>query len=199
MIKLTLVILCLSVTPLCYAQTFKIDNGGTVSRLKNKGPDIFPGSVSAYSGLLGVEYLDRSHFYLSSEIGYLSQGGKTAQVSQTGALLHQKEAWSYVHLNTTFRGRVFVSKTELFAGMGLYMNKRLGNEASNTAIFDEFKANNLNWGGRLEAGFSELPGRFKIEIYATYLAPFSATASTPFTSWDSRSWGAYVSIGYRLK
>ncbi|PUZ19786.1 hypothetical protein DCM91_20140 [Chitinophaga costaii] len=79
------------------------------------------------------------------------------------------------------------------------MNGRLGNGVSDAHIFDEFKANAFNWGGRIEAGFSESQGRCKIELYATYLMPFSATVSTPFSSWNARSWGAYVSIGYRLK
>lgn len=64
----------------CYSQILKIDNGISMNSLKGKDFDLFPHKIVSYSGMLGVEYLQKKWFYLSSEVGYLKLGGKESGI-----------------------------------------------------------------------------------------------------------------------
>jgi len=196
-ITLTLCILCLSAV--CQAQILKIDNGITINHLHGSDIDQFKGTFNSYSGQVGIEYLERKHFYISSEIGYVKLGGEAERPIGYPDPFTSREEWSYVHFNTIFRGRASINKTEVFAGVGPYLNILAGDNQMKNTLYAGYTVPRTNWGGRLEAGVNENTGRLKIGLYASYLVPFSATVKTQYTSWDARSIGIYTSLGYRLR
>ena len=55
------------------AQDFKLDNGVVFSSYHNRKDLSILSSekLVTYSALLGVDYLDKERFYLSSQLGYL--------------------------------------------------------------------------------------------------------------------------------
>jgi hypothetical protein len=177
----------------------KIDNGITINHLHGKDIDQFKGTFNSYAGQVGIEYLERKYFYLSSEIGYVKLGGEAERPIGYPEAFTSREEWSFVHLNTIFRGRVSVSKTEIFAGIGPYLNILAGDSKMKNALYSGYTVPRTNWGGRVEAGINENTGRVKIGLYTSCLFPFSATVKTPYTSWDARSIAIYASVGYRLK
>src|SRR5690625_3642928 len=76
LIKFTIIIILLSQSSTVFSQVLKVNNGISISSVKSKKVDMLSKSMSAYSFSLGVDYLEKEHFYLSSEIGYLKKGGK---------------------------------------------------------------------------------------------------------------------------
>lgn len=196
---LTLLALTLCCSMFALAQTIKIDNGAAIYHAQSKDLNLFSGNITGYSGLVGLEYLEHKHFYLSSELGYLPQGGRGNSHGEPD--LTEKESWGYLHANTTFRGKIVVSKTELFAGVGPYVNLLPGSDRMKADFWNQYDyhATRVNWGGRMEAGFNEFAGRYKIGVYASYLVGLSGTIKTVAADWDSRTLAVYLSVGYRLK
>ena len=196
-VVLTMYILC--ITAVCQAQILKVDNGITINHLHGNVIDQFKGTFNSYAGQVGIEYLERKYFYLSSGIGYVKLGGEAERPIGYSEPFTNREEWSYVHLNTIFRGRGSINKTEVFAGIGPYLNILAGDTKMKNTLYSGYTVPRTNWGGRLEAGVNDNAGRFKFGLYASYLFPFSAPVKTQYTSWDTRSIGIYASVGYRLK
>jgi hypothetical protein len=197
--KIALTMYILSIAAVCQAQILKMDNGITINHLHGSDIDQFKGTFNSYAGQVGIEYLERKYFYLSSGIGYVKSGGEAERPIGYTEPFSSREEWSYVHLNTTFRGRANINKTEVFAGIGPYLNILAGDNEMKNALYSGYTVPGTNWGGRLEAGVNENAGRVKIGLYASWLFPLSATVKTQYTSWDARSIGIYASVGYRLK
>lgn len=189
----------LCIVAVCQAQTLKIDNGITINHLHDSDFDQFKGTFNSYAGQIGIEYLERKYFYLSSGIGYVKLGGEAERPIGYVGEFTSREDWSFVQLNTIFRCRANVSKTEVFAGIGPYLNILAGDSKMKNDLYAGYSVPRTNWGGRLEAGVNENVERFKIGLYTSYLFPFSGTVKTPYISWDTRSIGIYASVGYRLR
>src|SRR5699024_12517858 len=86
-----------------FYQVLIVNNLISISSVKSKKGDMLSKSMSAYSFSLGVDYLEKEHFYLSSEIGYLKKGGKEENEYLPEPYTNVKETWNYIHLNTTIR------------------------------------------------------------------------------------------------
>jgi hypothetical protein len=195
----TLTCICFLFLGTCYSQTLKIDNGISTHSLKGEKFDLFPGKVSSYSGLLGLEYFQKKLFYLSSQIGYLKLGGKETGTFD-GVPANNTEAWNYVHLNTSIRLRHQDRKTEFYVGAGPYLNVLLGAGTLHRALYDGYTTQRVNWGCKTEAGINEeIIDKFRIGLNCTYLLPISSVVKSPYTYINARSLAFYISLGYRLK
>jgi hypothetical protein len=180
------------------AQTIKFDNGVTWNHLKGKNFPLFDQQIVAYSGLLGIEYLQHKLFYLSSEAGYIQLGGK--ETAGIGAPeLKDTETWNYVHLNTTFRLQGGDPVNSFFIGAGPYLNVLMGDRNISHAVYNGYGAQRLNWGCKAEAGYNKHLGSIVLGVNASWLLPISATVKSPYTSLNARSLGLYLSLGYPLK
>ncbi|MCW3465274.1 hypothetical protein [Chitinophaga nivalis] len=196
--KTALIFTCFLFISTCYAQILKIDNGISINSLKGKKFDLFPQKIVSYTGMVGVEYLQKKWFYLSSEIGYIKLGGKENSTVGSAANAN-KESWNYAQLNTSFRLRTPGSKTEFYLGAGPYLNILLGSGTFSDDLYAGYSIQKTNWGSKLEAGINENINKFRVGINCTYLLPFSPVAKSPYTSIDARSLAVYISLGYRMK
>lgn len=196
--KTALSFICFIFLGTCYSQIIKIDNGISINNLKGDKFDLFSKKVVSYSGLLGLEYLQKKWFYLSSEVGYLKLGGEE-NGTLNGVPIHDKQTWNYAQLNTTFRLRGLSRKTEFYLGAGPYLNVLLGSGAFNNALYDGYSTEKTNWGFKTEAGINENFDKFRIGLNCTYLLALSPVVKSQYTSVDARSLAFYVSLGYRLK
>jgi hypothetical protein len=196
--RITLIFICLIFIENCYSQTLKISNGISINSLKGKRIDLFPGKINSYSGMLGVEYLQREWFYLSSEVGYLKLGGKESEtIGDTTS--RDKQWWNYVQLNTSFRIRTSSRNMELYLGAGPYINLLVGSGAFNKEMYAGYTTQKYNWGCKTEAGINENINKFRIGLNCSYLLALSPVAKSPYTSMAARSLSIYLSVGYRLK
>ena len=74
--KLLYYALFLLFSPVAQAQFIKIDNGVLFSSFRNELKlDILTQRNTNYATALGIDYLQKKHFYVSSQIGYLQVGG----------------------------------------------------------------------------------------------------------------------------
>jgi len=170
----------------CYSQVLKIKNGIAINKMKGETVDLFGKQTVFYSGLLGVEYLQRKWFYLSSEAGYLKLGGKESTASADQAP-REKQTWGFAHFNTSFRARVVYSKAEFYLGAGPYLNILLGSGTFDKPLYEGYAAQNTNWGGKMEVGINETINRVRVGVNCTYLLAASALAKSQYNLLDARS------------
>ena len=141
--KITYMVFCLVISQIgVFAQTIKISNGLSVSSIKGKEIvfDLLSENRYDYSGFVGLNYWHHNYFYLSSEIGYASKGGKKKyMISRIEN--EMTRSVNYLHLNTTFRAKFPAKNYYFYAGIGPKVDFLIGN--------DVILSNN-NWFGFIE-------------------------------------------------
>ena len=115
-----------------FAQTIKISNGLSVSSIKGETEvfDFFNEYRCDYSGFIGLNYCYHNYFFLSSEIGYVSKGGKK-KIEIRGGLsdyMLMTRGVNYLHLNTTFRAKFPAKNYYFYVGIGPKVDFLIGND-----------------------------------------------------------------------
>jgi hypothetical protein len=182
------------------AQYLKIDNAVQFSSFSNKNDlPLLRSSVANYSIQLGVDYLKRDWYFLSSQIGYSHIGG-----SEKNPFLLQPDYQSinenkgYINVNTTIRPYLKKGSSILFMGIGPTVNLLTGGKQFESTLYEGYKYNTLRIGGKAELGILEPIGRFQFGLVGAYLHDFTPAAKTEFLSLYSSGFTLQSTIGYHL-
>ena len=146
---------------------WKIVNG-TVQQYKQK--------ITGHSIFIGLDYLQKKYFNLSSNIGILRKGGEEDNIFFTDPFGQpligekQKATLDYLSINTTFDLK-YPIKEKLFPFVSL--GPRLDYLTSNNDRFNSLKEakelNKFSYGINMGAGFQYQFLRFRIGIRGDYL------------------------------
>jgi hypothetical protein len=183
------------------AQYIKVDNGFIDSKFRNKeNLPILSDNVRNYAFLLGIDYLDKKRFYLSSQIGYVKLGGEEFNEFLQEPNRSITEEAEYIHLNTTFKFRLNLDE-RLFVstGAGPYINILLGEEEFNNLNEGIYQYENLFVGGRLEGGLTYDVKKIRIGITYSYLYDLSAIAKSGAISLYNDNHSVMLTTGYRIR
>ena len=139
-----------------HAQYLKIDNGIVLSSFNNQRnlPYLYSDWTDSYSFSVGADYLMNNWFYVSSQIGYMTVGGKEASTlsdaeTQSERVINATERGGYVHLNTTFRAYIANDAgINLFIGVGPYLNVLAGNHRFANIAFEGLDFESVYAGGK---------------------------------------------------
>lgn len=181
-----------------------MENGYVITNMKTRKFNILHHNVSSYSGLMGVDYLYRKWFYLSSEVGYMKIGGqetnKNLQIVDS-ADYKAYESWNYGQLNTTLRVKHDFDNLEVFLGVGPYLNILLGSDRFHSHLYANsgYKAKRLNFGSKMEIGLTENFHRIRVGLNGAYFLSLSPIAKSQYTSIVYKGYGIFLSLGYKLK
>jgi len=143
--KILCIVFLLVIGQICvFAQIIKVSNGLSVSSIKGETEvfDFFNEYRYDYSGFIGLNYCYHNYFFLSSEIGYVSKGGKRKyEIWEMGTGITGTETigWlvddgettksvNYLHLNTTFRIKFPAKNYYFYAGVGPKVDFLIGND-----------------------------------------------------------------------
>jgi len=143
--KILHIVFLLAISQVCAsAQTIKVSNGLSVSSIKGETEvfDFFNEYRYDYSGFIGLNYCYHNYFFLSSEIGYASNGGKRKyEIWEMGTGITGTETigWlvddgettkgiKYLHLNTTFRVKFPAKNYYFYAGIGPKVDFLIGDD-----------------------------------------------------------------------
>ncbi len=215
--------LALLVATLCsgflQAQVVKISNGGAFSSVHaDQGAGVLENHVGSYSGFLGIEYLEKKWFMLSSEIGYFQQGGEEKEYvlvrdspEDPGTMSSWTMKNDYIQLNTTFRAMTTTYPLFLYAGAGPKLDILVSGK--DIVPPGETKAGTLErciWGLKTEIGIGyEINDRFRMELNGSYDFNFNKAGSMPVMSPETtpsiissdlsyRTFKVMATVGYRL-
>ncbi|MBD2753778.1 hypothetical protein [Spirosoma validum] len=200
MVKKLMLFSLLFISRNLYAQYLKIDNGIAVSGFVNsQNLSLLKSRVSNYSVLVGSDYLEHKWYYLSSQIGYNSIGGKDQDVFIQNDKVIVTERRGYLHLNTTFRAYKRISGLSLLAGVGPYANVLLGSNRFDNELYSPYyDIKSFHVGGKGEIGVTQDINKFRIGLVGSYLMSLTPVAKTPYLSLNNNAFAISLTVGYLL-
>ncbi|MDR0748279.1 MAG: hypothetical protein LBF62_01750 [Tannerellaceae bacterium] len=146
--------------------------------------DISFAAMRPYQIALGVSYLDRGWFNLSSQAGYIRKGGKEKipVYDNVGSALTEylvlKTGADYVSVNTTFQLKRNVRREIYYVGVGPRVDFRV-NHFSSFAKTDDaglpvtIKAKPVLYGLKCELGFDYAIDRLLLGVNFSWLPTFN--------------------------
>ncbi len=199
--KKILLISLLFLTRNAFAQVIKLDNGLLFSSFHNKENLSILSSekIVSYSGLLGIDYLEKNWFYLSSQVGYVRLGGKETNPSLPDEYRNVAESQNFVHLNTVFRAYTKTSGLKVFGGVGPYINVLTGAKQFDSQLYKpyyEFKR--FSVGGKAEAGVTQDVNKFRVGFIGTYTYSLTPVAASDYLPLVNNTFSVGITVGYHI-
>lgn len=156
----------------------------------------------AFSALFGIDYLERRNFYLTSEIGYYRDGGKS-NVIIDNEIVETFEYWDYLHLTSSFRFKLpFRNGAHLYAGAGPKLDVLFGSRQFKNQLYNEytdFKKDRFSLGGKAEAGLVQDINRIRVGLNVSCLAHIGDAGGDDFIGLQrENSVSVVLSLGYKL-
>jgi hypothetical protein len=182
------------------AQYLKVDNAVQFSSFSNKiDLPVLRSRIATYAIQVGVDYVKRNWFFLSSQVGYARIGGR----EKNPFLLQPdyqyiEESKGYLNINTTIRPYLRKGNSILFLGIGPTVNLLTGGKKFESSIYEGYSYPTLRVGGKAEVGILEAIGRFQFGLVGAYLRDVTPAAKTEFLSLYSSGFTLQSTIGYRL-
>lgn len=174
------------------AQSVYVDNGISISHL-NK---MYDENLSRYSLEMGINYLERDWFFLSSGLGYQQMGGAFSylQIDNIGSGVEMKEKAmvKYISLNTLMNLKLENEKWLCYLGVGpsLYVN------VDDDRFSSYAEAKSVVAGLKTTVGVRYKFDRMWLGVNFSYLPCFGDLLET--TS-KVTNFGIGLSIGYNLR
>ncbi|MDR1202019.1 MAG: hypothetical protein LBL58_10385 [Tannerellaceae bacterium] len=187
------------------AQTIKLENGMAFTSLKgNEGISV--GVMRPYQIALGVSYLDREWFNLSSQVGYIRKGGKDKIPVSNGDQsaptdhVYMKMGADYVSANTTFQLKRNVRNETYYVGAGPRVDFKVNNVSSFVGIDDVLKSKQVLYGLKCEAGFDYTIRKLLLGVNFSYLPTFNKQVDPGYEiTFRDQSFTLGFVVGYLLK
>lgn len=159
-------------------QVIKLENGVAFTKLKGYGKSMMPYQVS-----LGIDYLDRSWFNLSSQAGYIRKGSKekigiyNEAESIPHDYVYNKVGADYITLNTTFQLKKESGNETYYVGIGPRVDFKIDDLSpvinTENPLKSFFKSESVLYGLKCEAGFKYTANRLQMGINFSYLPSFN--------------------------
>jgi hypothetical protein len=180
----------------------KLDNGIMLSSFRNSiNVDILANNNSNYSTSIGIDYLQKKWFCLSSQIGYARIGGREANDGLVGTSNFKiSENSDYVHVNTTIRVTTQRRELNFFAGVGPYFNLLVSSNNFKSDFYKNgYQFKEIYGGGKTEVGISRNINKIRISVVGSYMFNLSPSASTDFITLNNKTYSTMLSLGYMIR
>jgi len=204
-IKVFLFIACIvSVSVNVNAQTIKVENGVSLSKMKSNDLDLFTKTFTSYANKIGVEYFEHKYFYLSSKIGYAKRGGKNkiAYINELGEITSGNdisESWNLLSINTTFRVKYAQDKYLFYLGLGPFVDFFIGSKKFSNTTSESYKTKKNLYGVCPELGVDYmLADKISIGLNVSSNFSFTPLVKQDNLKLNNNQMNIYLSIGYKL-
>lgn len=144
------------------AQQLFVENGASISSIGKSNYE------SSYQISLGINYLHRKNYFITTNIGYISKGGKFYYTDENNKNKFTNN--KYLTLSLLFNLSKQIDKSSIYLGVGPRYDVRVNR--SNTS-------QELNWnkssllGLKIDTGFDYLFSHFIIGLNFSYLPSFT--------------------------
>lgn len=182
-----------------FSQKAKIIAGGGISKIKSSTAPVLDKNVFVISGGIGLDWLEQSNYYLSSELNYTQIGGKEINPGLPAPYTEMQKKWGFVSLSSTFRYKIPVDNTFFFVGAGPKLNFLLDSSPFENTIYEGgYDMKKINLGLNTEVGYMHDWDRYRAGIVASYLIGITPIASTEFSKLRSNPLYFSLSFGFDL-
>jgi hypothetical protein len=184
------------------AQTIKLENGVAFTSLKGN-EDFSIGVMRPYQVTLGVSYLDKGWFNLSSQAGYIRKGGKEKILVYDSEYFapintYMKMGADYVSVNTTFQLKRNVQNETYYVGAGPRVDFKVNDVF--TFLDDAIKSKPVLYGLKCEVGFDYTIHRLLLGVNFSYLPTFNRQVDTGYDlTFRNQTFTLGFVVGYLLK
>lgn len=79
-----------------FSQKAKIIAGGGISKIKSSTAPVLDKNVFVISGGIGLDWLEQSNYYISSELNYTQIGGKEINSGLPSPYTEMQKKWGFV-------------------------------------------------------------------------------------------------------
>ena len=188
--RLSIFIIGLLISKIIFAQTINLQGGPSFSKLDWPTPfsdnSVYDQSLIGYSLFLGLEYLNKTYFNLSSSIGLIRKGGKdefdltTPTGEPTGETIIEKPKLEFVSINTVIDLKYpATEKLFPFISAGPRFDFLIS-KSEHFDSLDEMKAvNSSAFGFLFGGGFKYELSKVQIGIRADYYLELNKLAEWP--------------------
>jgi len=188
-------------------QVLKIENGVAITSLNIAGQG-HEGTFFPYQMSIGLDYMDRGWYGLSSSIGYLRKGSKDdvmISLPEVGYAFNGtvKETFSYITANTTFRIKGTTRDNfTLYAGLGPRLDLKISDGVKWPKIdgldpgSTDLDGRSLIIGLKTEVGVNYNFNRYQVGLNFSYLPSFNKPM--PGGVVKERTFTAGIVLGYVL-
>ncbi len=189
------------------AQVVKIQPGISLSSLNWKTTSRYPfdKTIIGYSALVGIDYLNKKNFNLSTNIGVIKKGGSdnVQYTDASGNPLYIKKttiSLNYISFNTTAELKYPIAgKLIPFIGMGPRLEYLTTSSILNT--YNRGEVNKFSYGILLGAGIKYNLSRIQFGLRGDYLVNFNKIVEVK--AYDrtvtDRTIALNVLVGFKLK
>lgn len=190
------------------AQVVKLDVGTTFSSMQDDTPTHnFTKTLVGNSLTLGVDWLENSWYYLSSEVGYMSTGGvdRIDIIEGTGLPIEEID-WRMqrhnIHVNTTLRAKLGSKKFHAYLGIGPKLDipvKTTMNQDLDDVDNVSFIKNEVMFGLKAEVGVAYNFNDVRVGLNFAYLPDLTRQASFLNQTTRNNIFKLGISVGYIFK
>lgn len=185
------------------AQTIRVNNGFLITSLNSSNYDILNNHLISYTSSIGLDYLHRPYFSVSSEIGYTKIGGSDKIFIQSDVNTKKhitiKEKKDYLQLNTTFRIKMPLGYNYLYMGIGPNISLLLNNNKFSNLNFSGYKLSQFLYGIKSEIGANvNLKDKFVVGLNAAYFRNVNNYAESELNNMKNSIFSFTFMIGYEL-
>jgi hypothetical protein len=182
-----------------YSQKAKILASGGISKIKSSTGPVFDKNVFVISAGIGLDWLEQSDYYISSELNYTQIGGKETNPSLPAPYTEMEKKWGFISLSSTFRYKIPVDNTFFFIGAGPKLNFSLDSSPfENTIYEDGYHMKKINFGLNTEVGYMHDWDKYRAGIIVSYLIDITPIATTEFSNLKSNPLFFSLSFGFNL-
>jgi hypothetical protein len=181
------------------AQVIRINNGVSITSLKDSKVNILPNHIMPYHLSLGIDYVKNKRWNLSSEISYINIGGLEKDILIDNTLSTIKEKSKYIQLNTTFRIKTSKKYQSAYIGIGPSVGFLTGNGKFKSIYLSDYNINRFLYGVKSEAGINAHLGK---NLYAginiSYFYYLKEFAISDFDKLNCNLFALTLMIGYEF-
>lgn len=182
------------------AQVIQTEHGASLSRLHGTVLNLLPQPHIFYAGSIGLQYLERQNFYLVSQLGYLSAGGRDTKIPPFSKDNRAIESFHYAQVNTTMRLRFLPASYELFVGIGPKLDVLLYPSGFKEKLFADYTLSRVALGIKWEAGVNRWfkNRRMYVGLTYNYQGDLTPRAAAEENKLFNNMHSLYMTFGYRL-
>lgn len=198
-----------------HAQTFNIQAGTSISKLNWElsalnTKSIYNKTLLSYSALVGVNYIDKKYFNLSSNIGLIKRGGKANRYLNdsggklTGEVITEKPALDYLTFNTTIDLKYPLNeKLVSFISCGPRIDYLLNSSNHFDILSNMNELEDVLLGALIGGGVrytkSNMQYGFRVDYYADLTNPAEWTVENVSGKVSLNTLTVNCTVGYKLK
>ncbi len=204
--KATLLSCILFLTISASAQIIQVQSGASFSKmdleLNGRNAHFYDKTMTSPAVFLGLQYLDKKHFGLSANIGYIRKGGYEQYAyldSSSNSIKGAHFLLDYISFNTVVEWKFPISaKISPFLSFGPRFDYLVHVNDEHTGI-RQFPLDKWSLGLIAGAGVRYMAGRYQFSVRGDLLPGFTKIMTDGLETLYDKTFLVSASVGYRLK